>query len=191
MSTFIPIDFNSLRTAIDGKISLSDYYMDYAFYAEGISPSDGMTITFYDRGWMSDPDSVICFDAILRRAATSAGQWSAELKGRSYTSPNEPSRRYFSSFIGAGTRRLADDGTLTKEQVVGDDPRKNKLSDISCFVFAHGSPMPDFSKLVGMTAKELHDFFQFSGYPRPKLENGKYPGDTLVVRGGSNSNNLQ
>jgi hypothetical protein len=81
---------------------------------------------------------------------------------------------------------LAGNHTKTVDQKVSVDPSKDKLSGFSCFVFPHGSPLPDFSKIVGMDAKELCNFFHFAGFPKPQLENGRYPGNTLVVRGGCN-----
>jgi hypothetical protein len=183
----VPIDFNSLSRLENGKIALTDYYVDYAFHSEGITPIDGMKITFYDEHWVPKPNDVICFDATLRKNTVASDPWFAELQGRVYASADKPIRKYLSPCVGAGTRRLGENGAQTVEQKLGKDPAKNKLSGISCFVFADGSLLPDFSDIVGMDTKELHDFFQFVGFAKPQLENGRYPDDALVVRGGSNT----
>lgn len=183
MNIFLPIDFNSLPGAQNGKIDLSNYYIDYAL--EGKSPTNGMSITFYDEHWLPNSNDIICFDATLQEKMDTK-TWLAELKGQIYTSVEKPDRKYFSSFIGAQTKRLADDVSQSVEQKIGTDPSKNKLSGVSCFLLAHGSPFPNFPSIVGMDAMELHNFFQFTDFPKPKLENGKYPGNTLLVRGGGN-----
>jgi hypothetical protein len=131
MATLIPIDFNSLSRVEDGRIALTNYYMDHAFYSEGINPADGMDITFYDEDRLPNSTNIICLDARLQKNATAPEPWSAELKGRIYTSTRKATRKYFSSFIGAETRRLADNGGQTLEQKIGNNPPKNKLSGIS------------------------------------------------------------
>lgn len=181
----IPIDFNSLSQAENGKIKLSDYYIDYAFTNEGIHPANGMEITFYAENWTPNPTEIICLGAILRKSDGSEA-WLAELKGRIYTLAEKPNRKYFSAFIGANTQRMAGADGKIVEQKIGDDPANNKLANVSCFMFAKGSPLPDFSQVIGMDAEGLHNFFQFPDCTKPIIENGKYRGDTLLVRGGSN-----
>jgi hypothetical protein len=182
-----PIDFNSLSSAEDGTLKLSAYYIDYAFNNEGVHPADGMSITFYAKHWTPNPNEIVCLDATLRKDEDRKS-WYAELKGQIYTSTYEPSRKYFSPFIGANTQRLGS-STGQAKQKIGDNPAKNKLSGVSVFMFPKESRLPDFSKIVGLDVNGLHEFFQFAGLPKSQLENGKYPSDTLLVRGGHNSTN--
>lgn len=159
---FIPIDFNSFSNIKDGEISLSDYYIDYAFYSEGLKPSEGMKVTFYNNSWKKDKlaDEIMCLDAIIKNTQHEFGSWSAEFEGKIYTIVGAPKRNYFSGFIGANTRLHTEKGR-TVVQKLGIDPKKDKLDGISAFVFPPGTQMPDFSKIVGMNVKELAEFFMF------------------------------
>ncbi len=189
-ATLIPIDFNSLCT-IDGEnLKLSDYYVDYALHSEGIEPSDGMTVTFYDKYWTPDPTEILCFDATIKEVAHELGSWVAELKGRVYASHDAPKRKYFSAFIGANTFLLLD-GKKSDDQRLGTDPAQNKLAGVNVFTFAPGSELPKFSRMIGMNAKEVYDLFQFNdaNIKRPVTgADDEVADDTLVVRGGGNRN---
>jgi hypothetical protein len=113
MKTFLPIDFNSLSKVQDGKINLSDYYIDYAFSSSEMTPGDGIEITLFDKGWVGNSSDIICLDATLRKNSANTESWFAELKDKVYTSSEKPNRRYFTAFIGADTRRLVEDGSQT------------------------------------------------------------------------------
>ncbi len=183
VQTLIPIDFNSLNKVEGGKIKLSNYYIDYAFTSQGLNPSDGLEITFYDKGWIPNTEEIICLDGILRK---DTGLWFVELVRGVYTLQHEPHRKYFSSFIGADTKLLEKNGTEAIEQKLGDNPSDDTLSGVSCFVFASHSNLPDFSNILGVNSLELNNFFQFTNFTKPHLEEGKYSEEILTVRGGAN-----
>ncbi|HKQ72395.1 MAG TPA: hypothetical protein VJ810_01610 [Blastocatellia bacterium] len=181
----IPLDFNSLSNAENGSLKLSNYYMDYAFHSEGAEPYDGMEVAFYDEGWMANSDDIVCFDAVLKKSSD-IEPWTAVLRGKIYTAAKAPQRKYFSAFIGADSKRVVDGIVMQDEQRLGANPKQDTLASVSCFAFSPKSELPNFSAIVGMDAKELHDFFQFSKYTPPEFIDGRYSEDTLIVRGGGN-----
>lgn len=186
---FIPIDFNSFSNINGGKLGLSDYYIDYAFYSERLEPGENMKVTFYDYSWREDkfPNEIMCLDAILRKNSIKSFSWVAELEGRIYTKVGIPKRKYHSSFIGANTK-LHGEKDQNLLQKLSLNPEQDKLDGISCFVFPPETRFfPDFSKIIGMDIEELFNFFQFKDI-NPLLSFNdfeKLPDDALVVRGGN------
>lgn len=185
--TIVPMDFNTLCQINNGWLKLSNYYMDYAFRTEGIKPEDGMKVTFYDEGWVAKTNDIICFDGVLKKN-DGAEPWSTELIGRIYTHSKTPTRKHFSAFIGASSNRMVKDGAIDppEKQHFSDDTNGDVLAGIACFALHPKSELPNLSSIVGMSAKEVQGFFDFSRYTPPELVNGKPTNDTIILRGGSN-----
>lgn len=186
--SFVPIDFNSLGAMKNSILKLSNYYMDYGFYSEGIIPHDKMAVIFYDKGWTTNSLEIICFNAQLHKNENETESWSAQFEGKIYTSDVVQKRKYFSAFIGANTHLVEADHHLQK---LGSNPDNNKLTGVYSFVFMSGSKLPSFSQIVGMNTTEVEKFFSFEGFNVPKVINGRLSDDTLVIRGGSNRSKIQ
>jgi len=188
---FIPLDFNSL-IKIDGqKLKLSNYYINYAFYSDKLKPLNGMEVVLYDKFWTQYPDEIICVNGVLEENIDKKESWSVVLNGRIYKHNQIPKRKYFISFIGADTYVLGD--FQPTDQKNTRDFKSDKLANINCFTFAHGSELPDFSKIVGIDVSEISDFFKFSNIkikPLTYRPDGQLTDDTLVVRGGGNRNEI-
>lgn len=188
---FIPLDFNCLVKIDQHKLKLSRYYIDYAFSSENLKPSNGMKVVFYDKYWTENPNEIICIGGVLEKNINEEESWSAVLNGKIYTDNQIPSRKYFSSFIGADTFAVEDSESVEQENT--RDFRNDKLANINCFTFAPGSELPDFSKIIGINVSEIDNFFKFSNIKvnlpvyRP---DGQLTDDTLVVRGGGNLNEV-
>jgi hypothetical protein len=158
--------------------------VEYAFHSERTDLYDGIEVTFYDEDWLASPD-IVCFDAVLKRSSDTE-PWTALFRGKIYTASKAPQRKYFNAFIGADSKRLIDGMAMQDEQRLGADPKQDTLSGISCFAFSPRTELPNFSAIVGMDAKELRDFFQFSTATPPQCVDGRYSDDTVIVRGGGN-----
>jgi hypothetical protein len=159
----IPIDFNSLALIDNGRLNLSDYYIDYAFYNEGLMPKDKMKITLYDHSWKKDkdPNETMCLNGTLQNDKHEFGSWYAKLEGKIYTKFGIPKRSYFSNFFGANTRlQIKDSENII--QKLGLDPNTDVLAGVSVFVIPSRSSIPDFSKIIGLGIEEIKGFFNFN-----------------------------
>jgi hypothetical protein len=183
-----PLDFNSLFIATSElRLPLSDYYVEYAFYNNGIEPRDGMEVTFYDLGWLdsASTEPIVAVDAALERASHELGDWQAELKGAIYTRGSVPPQ-YFNAFIGAKTHeRDWTPARSIEEAHLRPFPGGGPVDGISCHVYPPGAPLPRFGDLVGTPVDQLKTLLPRSDRPAPAT-GAEVQGDWVVVRGGSN-----
>lgn len=188
MKIYLPLDFNSLVNLKNGELKLSDYYVDYAFSASDTEPREGLSIVFYDRFWLAKEDAIPSLDALLNQDEN--GSWRASIIGAIYLSDNIPHRKHESAFIGSASF-LMENGQRSLLQKLGSEPGKDVLGGMSCFACAPSSEFPNFTKIIGMNAEEIANFFTFSDVkmlPPVTDVSGRLVDETLVVRGGRNRN---
>ena len=188
MKIYLPLDFNSLVNLKNGELKLSDYYVDYAFSASGVEPREGLFIIFYDRFWLAKEDAIPSLDALLSQDEN--GSWKASINHTVYLLDDIPPRKYESAFIGSDSF-LMENGQRSPVQKLGNKPEKDLLGGMSCFACAPSSEFPNFTKIIGMNAEEIANFFTFSDVKMlpPEIDvSGRLVDETLVVRGGRNRN---
>lgn len=142
--TLVPIDFNSLFSAKDGSINLSDFYIDYAFYHAGIEPRNGEKITFYDLPWRDgSPNEIMCIDGELLHKQNG---WVAMLEGLIYIKVGIP-KRFYSAFIGANTSVIGKAVCKSISEAKNKPlyAAEDKFAGIDATCLPEGSKMPDFS----------------------------------------------
>ncbi len=185
---YLPLDFNSLANLKNEALKLSDYYVDYAFsFIKGV-PREGLLIIFYDRFWIAKEEAIPSLDASVSRDED--GSWKASINGSIYLSNDIPSRQYESAFIGSSSF-LMENGQKALVQKLGDEPEKDVLGGVSCFLCAPGSEFPNFARIIGMNVEEVENFFTFLDVemlPPITGTDGCIENETLIVRGGRNKN---
>lgn len=182
MPFLVPLDFNSILSS-DPRHLLSDFYVDYAFYQAGITPSDGLEGTFFDLDWRESVVGIICVDGTLVRQDHESGSWGVELRGRIYARDHVPAR-FISCFIGAGTFMSGWAPARSVEEAAHRPLEwDGELSGLSCFVLPEGTPVPAFAGIVGLSIEELPSLFP----PVQAAAPAPLASESIVVRGGRNA----